>query len=168
MVEMGDAKDLLAQAEASDDQLVQRLRGVLKERIETVEGSQMSDKDAAELASYRKAALFDQAGIGNAEPTEKLFRQAMSGRDDLTVEMIQAEAAQYGLTGDKAPPAPTNPATPDEVSAHEAITSASGEPPAAPPGIEERMQAAKSLEELRALEAEAGLNVDGEEFLDIF
>lgn len=167
MVEMGDAKDLLAEAEGSDDALVKRLRGVLKERIDTVEGSQMSDKDAAELDAFRRGALFEQAGIGNAEPTEKLFREALSGRDDLTVEAIQAEAAKYGLTGEQSSP-PPNPASEAEVTAHQAITDAAGEAPAAPPGIEERMKAAKSIEELRALEAEAGLTASGEEHLDIF
>lgn len=161
-----EAKEILAETEgAGDGDLVKRLRAVANSKITAAEGSQMSPEDMAELAGYRRNALFDQAGIGNSSNEEKLFRQALSSREDLTLEAIQTEAAKYGLTGESA--APANPASAEEIAAHGEIASAAGEAPSLPASIEERMKAAKSLDELRALEREAGLDA-GEDFLDIF
>jgi len=167
MAEMSveEAKGILAETEGADGDLVKRLRSVANSKITAAEEAALSPEDAAELAGYRRSALFDQAGIGNSEATEKLFRQALSGRDDLTVEMIQAEAAQYGLGKTEQP---TNPASPEEQAAHAEMSRISGEPPAELPSLEERMQSAKSLDELRELERQAGLAVEGEEFLELF
>lgn len=166
MAEMSteEAKQVLAETEGADGDLVKRLRSVANAKITAAEEAALSTEDAAELAGFRRSALFDKAGIGNTEATEKLFRQALSSRDDLTVEMIQAEAAQYGLGSEK----PSNPATPEEVQAHAEIERISGEAPAELPSIEERMKSATSLEDLRELEKQAGLVTEGEEFLDIF
>ena len=163
---------LLSAAEDRDHELIQHLRGALKGKYEGSTDSSsgsMSDADMQELAGYRRAAqyegLFKEAGIGT-EGTDRLLRDTLSTREGLTLESIKAEAAKYGITPQE-PTQEPNPATPEEIAAHQEVQDVAGEPPAVPPGIEERIANAKTEEELNALVAEAGLQWTGNKGIDL-
>ena len=161
----GAIQALLEASENVEHELIQHLRGTLKQRVEPASDPRTAELEA-ELAGFRQDALFREAGIGT-DGTGGLLRQALSGQEDLTVESIKAEAVKYGLV-EGAPPAPgPNPATADEMAAHQAMGDVLGDVPPPPPDIEARMNAAQTIEELRALEREAGIVVDNEEFLDL-
>lgn len=156
---------LLAAAEDSEHELVKHLRGVAAGKFEAAsQPNPVSEADMKELAGYRRAALFDEAGIGNSSNEEKLFRQALANTEGLTVDSIKAEAAKYGLS--ESAPEP-NPATPEEMAGHQTMVDLNGEAPAPPPDIEARMASAKSPEELDALVAEAGLQWVGNQAADL-
>ena len=154
MADIEELKALVELAEDSDHELITRLRGALKSKIDGVDSARVSELES-KVAQYEREALFDEAGIGDS-PTAKLLRKALAGEEGLTIERIQAEAKEYGLISE-----PTNPVTADEVQGLAAIESVAGEAPAIPPDIATRMANASSLEELEALEAEAGLIVEG-------
>lgn len=154
MADIEELKALVELAEDSDHELITRLRGALKSKIDGVDSARVSELES-KVARYEREALFDEAGIGDS-PTAKLLRKALAGEEDLTIERIQAEAKEYGLISE-----PTNPVTDDEVQGLAAIESVAGEAPAIPPDIATRMANASSLAELEALEAEAGLMVEG-------
>ena len=160
---------LLAAAEDSDHELVKHLRGVAAGKFESATQpqepvSQMSDQDMQELASFRRAALFDQAGIGNSSNEEKLFRQAFGSREGLTLEQIQAEAANYGLTGEQA--SESNPASPAEMAAHDAINDSFGDAPAPPPDLEEQIARTENPEQLYRLMRSHGFEIEGQRGID--
>ena len=160
---------LLAAAEDSDHELVRQLRGVAAGKFEGAtqppQEPQMSDADMQELAGYRRAKLIDDAGIGNTSTEEKLFREAMSLRPDLSPEMIQAEAAKYGLTGTSEPE--PNPAGQDEMAAHQAMVDLQGEAPAAPPDLADQFANAESPEALDKLLQANGFTVSGNQAIDL-
>lgn len=154
MADIEELRALIELSADSDHELITRLRGALKSKIDGADSDRVSELEA-KVARYEREALFDEAGIGDS-PTAKLLRKALAGEEGLTVERIQTEAREYGLISE-----PENVITADEAEGLAAIESVAGEAPAIPPDIATRMANASSLEELEALEAEAGLSVDG-------
>lgn len=155
MADIEELRALVELAEDSDHELITRLRGALKSKIDGADSDRVSELEA-KVARYEREALFDEAGIGDS-PTAKLLRKALAGEEGLTVERIRTEAQNYGLISDE----PESVITADEAEGLAAIESVAGEAPAIPPDIATRMANASSLEELEALEAEAGLTIDG-------
>jgi hypothetical protein len=154
MADIEELKALVELADDSDHELITRLRGALKSKVDGVDSARVSELES-KVARYEREALFDEAGIGDS-PTAKLLRKALNGEEGLTVERIQAEAKEYGLISES-----ENPVSVDEAQGLAAINSAAGEAPAIPPDIATRMAKVSSLEELEALEAEAGIAVEG-------
>jgi hypothetical protein len=95
MADIEELKALVELAEDSDHELITRLRGALKSKIDGVDSARVSELES-KVARYEREALFDEAGIGDS-PTAKLLRKALAGEEDLTIERIQAEAKEYGL-----------------------------------------------------------------------
>ena len=113
----GAIQALLEASENVEHELMQHLRGTLKQRVEPASDPKVAELEA-ELAGFRQDALFREAGIGT-EGTAGLLRQALQGRENLTVDSITAEAAKYGLA-EGAPLAPEpNPASAAEMEAQQ-------------------------------------------------
>lgn len=152
-----EALALLDLSEGSESELIKKFRGLLSDRLEpsgspepatTLEGD-----DAAELAAFRREKLFTEAGVPDTKEG-RLLRRALANEENLNVEKIQAEFAEFAEGGG-------SPVTETEAAAIEAFAASAGEAPATPPDIVERMEKASSLAELEALEREAGLTVVG-------
>ena len=65
MADIEELKALVELAEDSDHELITRLRGALKSKIDGVDSARVSELET-KVAQYEREALFDEAGIGDS------------------------------------------------------------------------------------------------------
>lgn len=130
-----------------EDQQPGWAKALRKQQKEAVKRAEEAEARAAKL---ERGKVFDDLGIP-PEKTGKLFRDSYSG--DLDPEAVRKAAEEYGVIDPPPPPEPSVPG--EDLDAHQRASEATAvsEPP---PDLQDKLDAAGSFEEAKAILASAG------------
>lgn len=143
-------EDLTAESD-DDTPVIKKLRAALKAQgAENAKTAKAASEALEKARGYEREKLFEEAGV----PAEArgLLQRALAGEDDLTVDMIRAEATSAGLLSEPAPSVGQG-----ERLAHEQVAQASGGDASIPTGIEDLIRAAATPEEVLRLAEQGGM-----------